>query len=160
MKILGVDPGLHICGYGLIESSKTKAVLLHAGIVKTEKKDKVEKRLHYIYQTMMALIKKMQPQALALEKIYSHHRHPTTSYALGQARGLVCLISAQLNIPLYEYPSTRVKKAVVGKGRASKEQVQRMVQQLLEIKVKPKYFDVTDALAVAITHAHTLRFSL
>ncbi|MBU2541919.1 MAG: crossover junction endodeoxyribonuclease RuvC [Candidatus Omnitrophica bacterium] len=157
MKILGVDPGLYISGYGLVDWNNREPILIEAGIVKTRKDDKVERRLQYIYRSMLSLVNRMKPQAIALEKLYSHHRHPTTSYALGQARGLICLISAQLNIPLYEYPSTRIKKAVIGRGRASKEQLQKVIQQFLKIKDTPKYFDITDALAVAITHGHTLK---
>ena len=157
MKILGVDPGLYISGYGLIDWKNNKATLIEAGIVKTKKDDASEKRLEDIYKTMLGLFKKYTPEAVALEKLYSHHRHPTTSYVLGQARGMICLICSQLNIPLHEYPSTHIKKAVIGRGRASKEQVQRMVQQFLGIKHTPKYFDITDALAVALTHCHTLK---
>ncbi len=157
MKILGVDPGLQICGYGLVDWNNRCAVLLEAGIVKTKSDANIEKRLEHIYKNIFELMKRVQPEAVALEKIYSHYRHPTTSYALGQARGLICLACAQLNIPLFEYPSTRIKKAVVGRGRASKNQIQRMVQQVLNIKDSPKYFDITDALAVAITHGHTIR---
>jgi crossover junction endodeoxyribonuclease RuvC len=156
MKILGIDPGLRICGYGLVETNN-KISLIEAGVVKTDKKDKTEKRLEAIYQSMSELIKRIKPDAIALEKLYSHYRHPTTSYALGQARGVICLICSQLNIALYEYSSTHIKKAVVGRGRATKEQIQRMVSQMLGIKNNPKYFDITDALAAAITHAHTLK---
>ncbi len=159
MKILGVDPGLYISGYGLIDWDNNAATLIEAGIVKTKKDDEVQRRLQYIYRSILALVKRMKPEAIALEKLYSHHRHPTTSYALGQARGLICLISAELNIALFEYPSTRIKKAVIGRGRASKEQIQRIIQQFLKITDRPKYFDITDALAVAITHGHTLRSS-
>lgn len=159
MKILGIDPGLYISGYGLIDWADKGIFLLEAGVVKTKKQDKTEVRLESIYKEMSGLIKKFKPETIALEKIYSHYRHPATSYALGQARGVICLICSQLGVPLFEYPSTHVKKAVVGRGRASKEQVQRMVQQLLNIKDIPKYFDITDALAVAITHGHTLKRS-
>jgi crossover junction endodeoxyribonuclease RuvC len=158
MKILGVDPGLAICGYGLVDWQDNKGLaLLEAGIVKTRYTQDIEKRLQHIYKEMLSLMKRMQPQAVALEKLYSHHRHPTTSYDLGQARGLICLICAQLKIPLFEYPSTHIKKAVVGRGRASKEQIRKMVQQFLNIKATPKYYDITDALAVAIAHSHTLK---
>ncbi len=157
MKILGIDPGLYISGYGLIDWGGKGIILLEAGVVKTNKKEKTETRLEFIYKEMSGLVKKFEPQTIALEKIYSHHRHPATSYALGQARGVICLICSQLGVPLFEYPSTHIKKAVVGRGRASKEQVKRMVQQLLKIKDNPKYFDITDALAVAITHGHTLK---
>lgn len=157
MKILGIDPGLSICGYGLIDWKDGFSVLIEAGIVKTQANQSVQKRLEHIYTGFLALMKRMQPEAVALEKIYSHHRHPATSYALGHARGLICLLAAQLKIALFEYSSTHIKKAVVGRGQASKEQIQRMVQHFLGIKGTPKYYDITDALAVAIAHGHTLR---
>jgi crossover junction endodeoxyribonuclease RuvC len=92
-----------------------------------------------------------------LEKIYAHYRHPTTSYILGQARGVICLAGAVKNIPLIEYAATRVKKAVVGQGLASKLQVQRMVAGVLQLNNLPKYMDVTDALALAIAHSYMMR---
>ncbi len=86
-----------------------------------------------------------------------NYRHPTTAYILGQARGVICLACAQSNIPLVEYSATRVKKAIVGSGQASKYQVQRMVCDMLRLKNMPKYLDVTDALALAITHSYILK---
>jgi crossover junction endodeoxyribonuclease RuvC len=94
---------------------------------------------------------------MVLEKLYAHYRHPTTAYLLGQARGVICLACARENIALVEYAATRVKKAIVGYGLASKYQVQRMVANILNLNRLPKYTDVTDALALAIAHSYMLR---
>jgi len=157
MRILGVDPALTITGYGVIESKKNKLYVIEAGVVATDSKQPIEKRLDKIYQAILALIKELKPDVMVLEKLYAHYRHPTTAYLLGQARGVICLACAKGNIPLAEYAATRVKKATVGTGLASKFQVQRMVANLLNLQSLPKYTDVTDALALAITHSYIAR---
>jgi crossover junction endodeoxyribonuclease RuvC len=92
-----------------------------------------------------------------LEKLYAHYRHPTTAYLLGQARGVICLACATQNLPLVEYAATRVKKAIIGHGLASKGQVQRMIARLLNLSEIPRSTDVTDALALAIAHSYIIR---
>ena len=157
MKILGIDPALTITGYGLIDVRNKKMALVEAGIISTSSKDLVTVRLDKIYRGIIKLISDTSPDVLVLEKIYAHYRHPTTSYILGQARGVICLAAATKNITLVEYAATRVKKAVVGKGLASKLQMQRMVSGLLSLKSVPKYMDVTDALGLAIAHSYIMR---
>ncbi|MCG8430205.1 MAG: crossover junction endodeoxyribonuclease RuvC, partial [Candidatus Omnitrophica bacterium] len=114
-------------------------------------------RLNTIYRSVIRLIGDTKADVLVLEKLYAHYRHPVTSFQLGQARGVICLACAVKKVPLIEYAATRVKKAVVGKGLASKQQVQRMVGTLLEIKELPSYTDVTDALALAMAHCYIMR---
>ena len=157
MKILGIDPALTITGYGLLDVKNNRMSLIEAGIISTSSKDLITVRLERIYRGITKLIEETSPDALVLEKIYAHYRHPTTSYILGQARGVICLAAGKKNIPLVEYAATRVKKAVVGKGLAPKAQVQRMVASLLGLKSLPKYNDVTDALALAIAHSYIIR---
>lgn len=154
MIILGVDPALAVTGYGVINAKKNNFFLLEAGIISTSPKDQLPKRLTRIYRAMTKLISDTKPDALVLEKIYAHYRHPTTAYLLAHARGVICLASAIKNIPLFEYAATRVKKAIVGRGLASKSQVQRMVANTLSLRSLPKYTDVTDALALALAHSH------
>ncbi|HTZ11850.1 MAG TPA: crossover junction endodeoxyribonuclease RuvC [Candidatus Margulisiibacteriota bacterium] len=154
MVILGVDPALTITGYGVIDSEKGRVSLLEAGIISTSAKDNLPRRLDKIYRSVIKLISDTHPQIMILEKLYSHYRHPTTAYLLGEARGVICLASATKNIPLAEYAATRVKKAIVGKGLASKFQVQRMVSSILKLDTLPRYMDVTDALALAIAHSN------
>ena len=157
MKILGIDPALGITGYGLIQARGNRLSLVEAGIISTSAKEEITRRLDNIYRGILKLISDTSPEVLVLEKIYAHYRHPTTAYILGQARGVICLACATKNIPLVEYAATRVKKAVVGKGLASKAQVQRMVAGLLGLNILPRYMDVTDALALAIAHSYIAR---
>jgi len=157
MIILGIDPALAITGYGVIQVKGNCLVLQEAGIIQTQAKEDTSKRLDKIYRGIIKLIEDTHPHCLVLEKIYSHYRHPTTSYILGQARGVICLAAASKGIPFFEYSATRIKKAIVGKGLASKAQVQRMVANTLELKTLPRYMDVTDALALAIAHSYIIK---
>lgn len=154
MRILGVDPALKITGYGLIDLSAGKLALIKAGTILTQYKETLPERLEKIYQGIGKLIRDYRPQVMVLEKIYVHYHHPTTAYLLGQARGIICLACAEAKIELVEYAATQVKKAIVGRGLASKEQIQKMVSALLGLKTLPKSFDVTDALALAITYSY------
>jgi crossover junction endodeoxyribonuclease RuvC len=157
MRILGIDPALTVTGYGVIDCKQNRLSLLEAGIVTTSSKQMLTERLHKIYQVIKKLIFDTKPDVLVLEKLYVHYRHPTTAYILGEARGVICLACATGGIPLVEYAATRIKKAIIGQGLASKLQVQRMVASLLNLKTLPKYTDVTDALALAIAHSYIAR---
>ncbi|RJO64145.1 MAG: crossover junction endodeoxyribonuclease RuvC [Candidatus Omnitrophota bacterium] len=157
MIILGIDPALTITGYGIINFSDTQLRLLKAGALITTPKESLPQRLERIHEGVLRLIKEHAPDAMVLEKLYAHYRHPTTAYLLGEARGVVCLACAKSKLPLIEYAATRVKKSVVGRGHASKFQVARMVVAMLGLRTLPRYTDVTDALALAIAYAHTLR---
>ena len=157
MRILGIDPALTVTGYGVIDFNKNRLSLLEAGIVKTSARQNLTERLNKIYQAVVKLIFDTKPDVMVLEKLYAHYRHPTTAYLLGQARGVICLACAKENVPLFEYAATRVKKAIVGEGQASKYQVQRMIVNILKLKTIPRYTDVTDALALAITHSYIIK---
>jgi len=157
MKILGIDPALTVTGYGLIQARGNKLVLIEAGVIMTSSKQSMPKRLNKIFSAISKLISDTHPETLVLEKLYAHYRHPTTAFLLGQARGVICLAAAMNNIPLIEYGATRMKKAIVGSGLASKEQIQRMVAGVFNLKELPKYNDVTDALALAIAHSYIAR---
>ncbi len=160
MIILGVDPALAITGYGVIDVKNNKPYLVEAGIISTSPKEALPERLNKIHKGILKLISDTKPHVLVLEKLYAHYRHPVTAFLLGQARGVICLACAKENIPLAEYAATRIKKAIVGKGLASKNQVQRMVATMLSLDSVPKYTDVTDALALAIAHSNIIRFKL
>ncbi len=157
MKILGIDPALAVTGFGMIEEHGHKLALIKAGAIITSYKQPLPERLDKIFGSITRLISETKPDILVLEKLYVHYHHPTTAYLLGQARGIICLACAKGNVPLVEYAATRVKKAIVGKGLASKNQVQSMVMNLLNLKSLPKYTDVTDALALAIAYSHISR---
>jgi len=157
MRILGIDPALSITGYGIIDETNKGLCLVDAGIVKTKSKSALPERLITIHQGILEIVARSRPECIILEKLYVHYRHPTTAYILGQARGIICLISAQAHLPLFEYAATRVKKAIVGAGLASKTQIQRMVGGILGLTQLPKYQDITDALALAIAHSYIAR---
>lgn len=157
MRILGVDPALSITGYGIIDFKKNSLALLEAGIIKTVSSQPTAERLEKIYRAIERLIFDTKPDVVVLEKLYAHYRHPTTAYILGQARGVICLACAKNKVALAEYAATRVKKAIIGRGSASKFQVQRMILELMNLKITPKYTDVTDALALAIAHSYIIR---
>ena len=158
--ILGVDPALSITGYGVINLEDGRLALIEAGIITTQAKEELPSRLDKIFRALLKLITDTRPEVLVLEKLYAHYRHPTTAYLLGQARGVICLASSEKKVSLVEYAATRVKKAVVGKGLASKTQVQKAVARILSLDSVPKYTDVTDALALAIAHCYIARIRI
>jgi crossover junction endodeoxyribonuclease RuvC len=154
MIILGIDPALSITGFGVIDETKNGLSLVDAGVVKTKSSCSLPERLVTIYQRISDIVDKSGPGCIILEKLYVHYRHPTTAYILGQARGIICLVSAEKHLPLFEYAATRVKKSIVGAGLASKAQIQKMVGNTLGLSQLPKYKDTTDALALAIAHSY------
>lgn len=154
MRIIGIDPALKITGFGIIDDNKASFSLVQAGTIITSAKDPMAFRLNRIFDDLNSLFKEFDPQVMVLEKIYSHAQHPATSFVLGQARGVICLAAEKAKLKLVEYSATHVKKSIVGRGLASKEQVQSMVAALLKIKTLPKYKDVTDALALAIAYSY------
>lgn len=157
MRILGVDPGLNITGYAVIETKNNNFGIIEAGIIKTNSKNKIQDRLKKIHKGLITLVKETNPEVIVLEKLYAHWRHPTTSYILGQARGVVCLVSAQMKLPLIEYAATRVKKAIVGQGHAGKYQIQGMMQHVFGLKEPIKISDVSDALSLALAYFYISR---
>jgi crossover junction endodeoxyribonuclease RuvC len=160
MRILGVDPALTITGYGVVDIRGNNLQLLEAGIVKTSAAQLLSQRLSKIFRGITDLISETKPDVMVLEKLFAHYHHPTTAYLLGHARGVIYLAAAEAGVPVVEYAATRIKKAIVGKGQASKYQVQRMVANLINLKKLPEYLDVTDALALAIAHSNIIKFKL
>ncbi len=152
MRVLGIDPGLNITGYGLVEEQGSRIKLIEAGVVRTSSDRPIHERLRKIYDSLSEIIEEFRPDALVLEKVYSHYKHPVTAILMGHARGVICLLCGKYNIQLVNYASTQLKKSIVGRGRASKKQVGGMVQTFLNLKSPPEPKDVTDALALAISH--------
>lgn len=150
MRILGIDPGLGTTGYGIIEDASFKVI--EAGVIRTAPRTPIQERLKKISDSLNDIIAQYKPGVLVLEKIYSHYKHPTTAILMGHARAVACLVCGEKNIKLVNYPSTRIKKAVTGNGHASKQQVQRMVQALLNLREAPEPSDVSDALAIAMSY--------
>jgi crossover junction endodeoxyribonuclease RuvC len=159
MKILGVDPALQITGYGVIDDAGSRFTHIASGIIKTRACQPLQERLNAIYSGISGVIQQHRPEVLVLEKVFVHQAHTTTAFLLGQARGTIVLAAAHRPIPVIEYASTQVKKSVVGRGHANKEQVQRMVMSLIKMPAQPAYFDVTDALALALAYSYFNRNS-
>lgn len=158
MRILGIDPGLNITGYGLLEidgnNLRNKPALLEAGVIKTQPNLTLAQRVNRIYKGIKEILEEFQPQVLVLEELYSHYRHPRTAILMGHARGVISLAAEEKKVSLVGYSSTRIRKALIGQGNATKEQVQRMIQHLLGLTRPPQPEDISDALALALAHAH------
>ena len=152
--MLGIDPGIAICGFGFIDKQGHKLTPVQYGAITTEAHTPAEERLIQIYDSACALMDRYKPDSVAVEKLF-FNRNVTTAFAVGQARGVVILAAAQRGLPVAEYTPMQVKQAVVGYGGAEKRQVQEMVKMLLKLSAIPKPDDVADALAVAICHAHS-----
>ncbi|MFZ2537936.1 MAG: crossover junction endodeoxyribonuclease RuvC [Oscillospiraceae bacterium] len=153
MKILGIDPGYAIVGYGVIEYKSTSFTTLDYGAITTHKDTEFNKRLLKIYNEYMTILKRYKPDVVAVEKLFFTNNQKT-GIDVAQARGLILLGAEQMNIPCFEYTPLQVKQAVVGYGRAEKAQVMDMTKRLLKLDKVPKPDDTADALAIAICHAH------
>lgn len=156
MIILGVDPGIARCGWAIIESEKLKVKSDKYGCIETDSKDKPERRLLTVYNAITRVINTHKPDVLSIEELF-FNTNSKTAFVVGQARGVILLAAAEKNIPIFIYTPLQVKVAVTGYGRGDKVQIGRMVKTLLKLKEVPKPDDVTDALAVALTHAFTKR---
>lgn len=156
MKILGIDPGTTACGWGMIDyDNKTrKASLIEYGIVNSGKEVLVGDRLNKIYAEISRLVESLKPDALGIEELF-FFKNAKTVISVSQARGVVIAASRAKRVPIYEYTPLQVKQAITGYGGADKQQIQKMVQVLLQLKDIPKPDDAADALAVAITCAHS-----
>ena len=152
-RILGIDPGVNITGYGVLDQRANKLTIVEAGVIrggKGELPDKVKR----IFEGLRDLVESVNPDQLAIEKLYSHYAHPMTSIIMGHARGVICLAASQSEIPIYHYASTKIKKVLTGNGRASKEQIQASICREFNLSEPPEPNDVADALAIALCHAY------
>jgi crossover junction endodeoxyribonuclease RuvC len=152
--VLGVDPGTAITGYGLVWGEGDNLRLVDYGTITTPSDKPLPQRLQEIYCQLTALIQERQPAAAAVEKLF-FSRNVRTALSVGQARGVVLLAMANAEITVHEYTPLEIKQAVVGYGRATKEQVQEMVKMLLGLDSVPQPDDAADAIAVAICHIHS-----
>lgn len=157
MRILGIDPGTGILGFGIIDiDSKGRAVLADAGVIRTPVKQADSERLFTIYKELDEIIKSTKPGMMAVEKLF-FARNVTTAMSVSQARGVVLLIGKQQGLELHEYTPLQIKMALTGYGRADKKQVQEMVRIILGLNEVPKPDDCADALAAALTCAQSTR---
>ena len=153
MRILGIDPGIAIVGFGIIDRIGSRLVPVQYGSIQTKAHTETASRLKDIYECMVELIDRYRPDTAAIEKLY-FNRNVTTALTVGQARGVLMLACVQKGLSIHEYTPLQVKQAVVGYGNAEKAQVQAMVKMFLHLRETPKPDDVADALAVSICHAH------
>ncbi|RAP77884.1 crossover junction endodeoxyribonuclease RuvC [Paenibacillus montanisoli] len=154
MRVLGIDPGIAIVGFGFIDKIGSKLVPVQYGCIQTEAHTPQEERLKQVYESTCALMDRYKPDTVAVEKLF-FNKNVTTAFSVGQARGVMILAAAQRGLPITEYTPLQVKQAIVGYGKAEKRQVQEMVRMFLKLSAIPKPDDVADALAVAICHAHS-----
>lgn len=150
VTILGIDPGLQICGYGCLQVSRDDNKLVEAGVLKTKTDLPLESKLNCIAADIESLLVKFSPQVVAVEQLYSHYAHPRTAILMGHARGVILQKCTEAQIKVKSFSATRIKKSVTGNGRASKGQVQRVIQSVLHLADLPEPADVADAIAVAI----------
>lgn len=154
MRILGIDPGIAIVGFGLIESDRGAMRMLQYGAVTTEAGLPLATRLVQIEDDMRALIQQLRPDEIAIEELF-FSKNITTGIAVAHGRGVVLCAAERLGVPIFEYTPMQVKQAVVGYGLAEKRQVMDMTKRLLKLKAVPKPDDAADALAIAICHARS-----
>jgi crossover junction endodeoxyribonuclease RuvC len=152
--ILGIDPGLRITGFGLIQITGSKLAYVASGCIKSDETNTLPERLRTIAEDIQSIIAHHKPDDVAVEKVFVNV-NPQSTLLLGQARGAAITAAVLSGATVYEYTALQVKQSVVGHGKAAKEQVQAMVQRLLALAIAPQA-DAADALATAITHAHSL----
>lgn len=151
-RILGIDPGLNITGYGAIEAAGAKAKLCEGGVIRTTAGANLATRVREIFEGVSEVVEQYRPGVMVVEQLYAHYAHPRTAILMGHARGAIFLAAALKDVAVVSYAATRIKKTITGHGRASKEQVQRTIQQELGLAQPPEPVDVTDALAGALCH--------
>lgn len=156
MRILGLDPGYAIVGYGVLDTDGVRHLPVTFGAITTPAHTEFEDRLLEIHTDLCQLLLTFKPEAVAVESLF-FSTNQKTAVAVAQARGVILLAARQAAIPIFEYTPLQVKQSVAGYGKATKKQVQEMTQRLLKLKSLPKPDDAADALAMAVCHAHSYR---
>lgn len=158
MRVLGIDPGLNITGYGVVDfdagSNTGKVRLVEAGVIRGKSGKSLAYRVGEIHAGLTDVIESLKPNCLAVEEIYSHYERPKTAILMAHARGVIILAATQAEIPVSHYAATQIKKILTGSGRAPKTQMQQAIQQELGLSEPPEPADVADALAIALTHCY------
>lgn len=156
MRILGIDPGTGILGFGIVEASKGKLQLVDGGVIRTPVKEDDAVRLMTIYDELSDIVADTKPDEMAVEKLF-FAQNVTTAMTVAQARGVVLLVGMQANLKIAEYTPLQIKQALTGYGRADKKQIQEMVRVMMNLKEVPKPDDCADAIACAICHSVTIK---
>ena len=158
MKILGIDPGLQVCGYAVIEAKLLDIRLIEAGVFRTDGKAELAERLNQIADDIEQVLKTHKPETVAVEQLYSHYNHPRTAILMGHARGVIFQKAAASGASVRDFAATRIKKSLTGNGRATKSQMQLSIQSVLGLPEPPEPADVADAIAIALCCANENQF--
>jgi crossover junction endodeoxyribonuclease RuvC len=150
MRILGIDPGLQITGYGVIDLARPRPKLIDGGVIRLNAKTSIPDRLVELETELEDLISEHKPDVCAVEQLYSHYKHPRTAILMGHARGVILLVAKRNKVRVEEFAANRIKQSLTGHGHASKVQMQRAIQGMWNLAKPPEPPDVADALAVAL----------
>jgi len=150
MRILGIDPGLQITGYGVVDWRPVKPLLVDGGVIRLTAKTALADRLIELERELDSIIGEHKPEVCAVEQLYSHYGHPRTAILMGHARGVILLVARRHGLRIEQFAANRIKQSVTGNGHASKVQMQRAVQSQWNLPKLPEPPDVADALAVAL----------
>jgi crossover junction endodeoxyribonuclease RuvC len=150
MRILGIDPGLRITGYGVVDFGAGLPKLVDGGVIRLAVKTTLAQRLLELETELDQLMQEFKPDICAVEQLYAHYKHPRTAILMGHARGVILLAAQRRSIRIEQFSANRIKQSVVGHGHAGKLQVQKAIQQLWRLKAPPQPPDVADALATAL----------
>lgn len=155
MRVLGIDPGTRVTGYGCVELvvGAIEPRLVEAGVLRFDGRRSMEQRLVELYEGVSGLIGELGPAHVAIEKLYAHYKHPRTAIMMGHARGVILLAAQQAELAIEHLPATEVKKSVTGNGHATKHQIQHAVASQCRLPAPPEPPDVADAIAIALTAA-------
>jgi crossover junction endodeoxyribonuclease RuvC len=156
MDVCGIDPGLNITGYAVLRSRSFAHRLIEAGVVRTDARCELPERLLRLQADLDQLFEQTKPDAVAVETLYSHYKHPRTAILMGHSRGVVLMTAAKHQVPVVNLQATAVKRHLTGHGRATKGQMQRIIQATLNLDQLPEPADVADAMAIALYGAHQL----
>lgn len=157
LRVLGVDPSLRSTGYAIIEWNGARPQVLEAGVITPRASAQLHARLGQLAADLAEIIDGLHPDVMVVEEVFSQTRYPRAAILMAHARGAMLSVAARASLPVHGYTATTVKRAIVGRGGASKDQVARMVTQTLGLRRRPPSADVTDALALAITYARRTR---
>jgi crossover junction endodeoxyribonuclease RuvC len=149
-RILGIDPGLHVTGYGAVDFRGSTFQVVEAGTLRPPARADLAERIAHIHRELSEVLAEMKPDLVAVEQLYAHYKHPRTAILMGHARGVVLLACQQAGVGVESLAATKIKKSLTGNGHASKLQVQRAIQGVCKLKELPQPPDVADALAIAL----------
>ncbi len=149
-RVLGIDPGLNITGYGLVDIQGHDHSIVEAGTIRTDAKAEMPVRLSQIYADLTEILAEFKPDLIGVEQLYAHYNHPRTSILMGHARGVILLAGQQAGVKVCNLAATQVKKSLTGNGHATKQQMQLAIQSMFRLDEPPSPPDVADALAIAL----------